>query len=483
MAPAARVVVVGGGIAGLTAAYRLQQIGRATGAEIQVLLLEGSDRLGGKIRTERAGELVIEAGPDSFLSRKPAGIGLAAELGLTSRMIGTQPSGEGTFILRGDHLEPLPEGITMLVPTKLRPLLRSGLLSTRGKLGMALDLIIPPRPGNDDETVGAFIRRRFGDEAFERMAQPLLSGIFAGDADQLSLLATHPQLRDIERRYGSLIRGMLVERKRPPAPLPPGAPDAPFVSFTDGMAELIEALVVALDRVDIRFESPVATLQLTGDGYDVRLMSGEELATDAVILATPAFVTADLVTPLDGEMATLLRQIPYASSATITMAFRRQDVERQGGGRGFVVPHVEDREITAVTWVTSKFAHRAPDDIVLLRAFVGRAGRDWAIELNDDALLQIVRAELERMTGLYAEPLTTSIFRWRRAMPQYVVGHLTRLARIDERLLALPNLYLAGAAYRGVGIPDCIESGNNAALAVAAGLGLLARARPAAAGH
>ena len=291
------------------------------------------------------------------------------------------------------------------------------------------------------------------------------------------------QLRDIERRYGSLIRGMLVERKRPPAPLPPGAPDAPFVSFTNGMAELIEALVVALDRVDIRFESPVAALQLTGDGYDVRLMSGEELATDAVILATPAFVTADLVTPLDGEMATLLRQIPYASSATITMAFRRQDVERQGGGRGFVVPHVEDREITAVTWVTSKFAHRAPDDIVLLRAFVGRAGRDWAIELDDDALLQIVRAELERMTGLYAEPLTTSIFRWRRAMPQYVVGHLTRLARIDERLLALPGLYLAGAAYRGVGIPDCIESGNNAALAVAAGLGLLARARPAAAGH
>jgi protoporphyrinogen/coproporphyrinogen III oxidase len=459
-----RAVVVGGGIAGLAAAYRLQRLATDAGTEVDVTLLEASDRLGGKIQTERGDGLVIEYGPDSFLSYKPAATKLAAALGIEDRVIGTRESGGGTYILRDGRLEPLPEGITMLVPTRLRPLAGSRLLSIRAKLRMAAEVFVPPKQDDADESLASFISRRLGREAFERMAQPLLSGIYAGDAEQLSLAATFPRLRDIEREHGSLVRGMLAQRRARKAGTgapPPKYP--PFVSFETGMADLVDGLLANLERVDVRTGCAVERLSAVSGGYHVHLSGGETIDAGTVLLATPAYASADIIEPLDGSLSALLRRIPYVSTATISLGFRRAQLGRAEIGRGFVIPQVEGCELTAVTWASNKFAGRAPEDLALLRTFVGRAGREEAVELPDDELMALARRELRDILGIEATPEIARIARWRRAMPQYVLGHVERLARIDEHVAGLPGIFLLGAAYRGVGIPDCIEGGNQAA--------------------
>lgn len=471
-----RVVIVGGGISGLAAAYRLTQ--RAGDQRVAVTLVEAEPRLGGKIFTERVDGLVIEAGPDSFLGAKPAAAQLCEALGIGERLIGTRETGGGTYILRGGRLEPLPEGVSGLVPTKLRPLLRSGLLSMRGKLRMALEPFVPARRKGGDESVASFVRRRLGNEAYERMAQPLLSGIYAGDAERMSLLATFPRLRESELRYGSLVRGMLAQRRRTLAPgTSPNAVGArtgetkvrsAFLSLQDGLGELIEALEGALDGVDLRPGVRAVGIERREAGYLVRLEDGARLEADALLLATPAWAAAELLAELAPDLATILREIRYVSTATISLAYRRADVEAlgAGGGRGFVIPSIEHRELTAVTWASNKFAGRAPDELALVRGFVGRAGREEAVDLPDDELIRIVRDELRQIVGLTATPVMSRIYHWRRALPQYELGHLERVAAIDRALEALPRLRLLGAAYRGVGIPDCIQSGYAAADAV-----------------
>ena len=458
-------VIIGGGIAGLAAAWRLQAQRAAEGADYRITLVEASDRLGGKLYTERCDGLTIESGPDSFLSYKPAAIQLARELGIEDRIIGTRDTGDGTFILRDGRLEPLPEGITMLVPTKLKPLAKSRLLSLRGKARMAAEYLVPAREDDEDESIGSFITRRLGREAFEHMAQPLLSGIFAGDADQLSLAATFPRLRDIERKHGGLVRGMLNQRReaRSGNNAAPQSSYPPFVSFAGGMGELTDSLVERLGNVDLRTGAAVERIEQAESGYRLQLAGGEFLEADAVLLATPAYVAADLLELLDGEISAMLRRIPYVSTATISLAFRASDVQGLQAGRGFVIPHVENRELTAVTWASNKFDGRAPGGTALLRTFVGRAGREGAVDLPDDQLLTIVRRELQQILGIETAPIVSRIQRWRRAMPQYVVGHVDRLEQVDQRMQRLRGLALLGAAYRGVGIPDCIESGNRAA--------------------
>ncbi len=464
----AHAVIAGGGISGLTAAYRLRRLARAAGIDLRITLVEADTRLGGKILTEQVDDLIIEAGPDSFLSQKLPAIQLCQELGLSDRLIGTREGGGGTYILREGRLEPLPEGITMLVPTKLRPLISSRLLSTRAKLRMGLDVLIPPRTSSDDESddesVAAFVTRRLGREAFERMAQPLLSGIDAGDANQLSLEATFPRLRQIEREHGSLVRGMLAQRRQRQTTSGGGQRYTPFVSLRAGIGELVDALAAQLEDVDIRLGTAVSGIeQQPSGGYRVRLSDDETLKADVLLLATPADVSAGLLAPVRPDLAALLRSIPYVSSATITLAYRQADVGKLGEGRGFVIPRVENRELTAVTWASNKFPYRAPDGLMLLRAFVGRAGRESAVDLPDDLILRIVREELREILGLTAQPVMSRIYRWHQALPQYVLGHLDRLAEIDRELADLPGLFLLGAAYRGVGIPDCIQSGNQAA--------------------
>jgi oxygen-dependent protoporphyrinogen oxidase len=455
-----RVVIVGGGISGLVAAYRLQQ---ATRADLEITLLEASERLGGKILTDRFDGLTIEGGPDSFLSSKPAALNLCEELGLSERLIGTTESGGGTYILSHGRLEPLPEGITMLVPTRLRPLLRSRLLTLRGKLRMGLDNLIPRRRDEGDESVGHFVRRRLGNEAFERMAQPLLSGIYAGDAEQLSLLATFPRLRDVERRYGSLTRGMLAQRRQARQAAPGGPRRSAFMSLQGGTGELIDTLVATLERVDLRISTNASQVERINGRFAVTTSTGDRIDADALVLATPAYASAELLRPLDPPLADLLDRIPYVSTATITLGYHTADFNQQSAGRGFVIPRVENRELTAVTWATNKFAGRAPDDIALVRGFVGRAGREAVVDLPDDELLTLVRRELREILGIDAEPVVARIYRWRRALPQYNLGHLDLLHQIDDRLTQLPQIALCGSAYRGVGIPDCIQSGQTAA--------------------
>jgi protoporphyrinogen/coproporphyrinogen III oxidase len=464
--PVRHAVVVGGGIAGLAAAWFLQRQRATDGDDFRITLLEASDRPGGKLQTIHQDGLTIEAGPDSFLSYKPAGVQLARDLGIEDRIIGTRDTGGGTFILRDGRLEPLPEGITMLVPTKLKPLMRSRLLSTRGKLRMAAEYFVPQKQDEEDESIGSFITRRLGREAFEHMAQPLLSGIFAGDADRLSLGATFPRLRDIERKHGGLVRGMLAQRREAAAresgpEAPPTYP--PFISFASGMGELADALVERLTEVDLRTGHHAQQVRKKNGRYQVQLSDGEMIDADAVLLATPAYITADLLRVLDGELAAVLRRIRYVSSATISLAYRTPEIESVQEGRGFVIPHVEDRELTAVTWVSNKFDGRAPDGISLLRTFVGRAGREGAVDLPDDALLEIVQRELREILGIDARPAMSWITRWHRAMPQYELGHVDRLAQVDQYVSRHDGLALLGAAFSGVGIPDCIDSGRRAA--------------------
>jgi protoporphyrinogen/coproporphyrinogen III oxidase len=457
------VVIVGGGIAGLSAAWRLQQLRQESSAHYQITLLESSSQLGGKLRTEHVDGLTIESGPDSFLSYKPAGIQFARELGIEDQIIGTRDSGAGTFILRDGQLEPLPEGITMLVPTKLGPLARSRLLSPRGKARMAAEYFVPPKQDDADESIGSFITRRLGREAFEHMAQPLLSGIFAGDADQLSLAATFPRLREIERTHGGLIKGMLEQRRtaaKPDQAEKPAYP--PFVSFAGGMGYLADAVTKRLDAVNLRTNTKATRIGRSEHGYLVYLGS-EIVRADEILLATPADVSADLIGILDGELAALLRRIPYVSSATISLAYRTSDVQGLQAGRGFVIPHVENRELTAVTWASNKFDGRAPAGMSLLRTFVGRAGREDAVGLSDRELLAVVKRELFEILGIEAEPVLHRINRWHRAMPQYVIGHVDRVQQIDHRIQSLPGISLLGAAFHGVGIPDCISSGTNSA--------------------
>ena len=460
----ARVVIIGGGISGIVAAYQLLRASGAAGGNLQITLLEASERLGGKILTERFDGLTIEGGPDSFLSSKPAALRLCEELGLANEVIGTTESGGGTYILRNGRLEPLPEGITMLVPTRLRPLLRSRLLSPLGKLRMGLDLFIRPRRSSADESVGHFVRRRLGREAFEQMAQPLLSGIYAGDAEQLSLLATFPRLRETELRYGSLTRGMLAQRRQAKTAQPAGPRRTAFISLNHGVGELIDALVAALPGVALRPATTAIAVERRPDGvYLVSTSNGERFEADGLIFATPAYVTAELLAPLDPDLADLLRRIPYVSTATVTLGYRTTDFEQQSAGRGFVIPKIEDRELTAVTWATNKFAGRAPEDIALVRAFVGRAGREAAVALPDDELLTLVRRELREILQIDDAPVVSRIYRWHRALPQYVLGHTERLSQIEARVARMSGIQLSGSAYRGVGIPDCIESGQHAA--------------------
>jgi oxygen-dependent protoporphyrinogen oxidase len=463
-----RAVIVGGGIAGLAAAYRLTRLEPATA----ITLIERDTRLGGKIATDRVDGFVIEGGPDTFLSYKPRGLGLCRELGLEERLHGTNSRLRRSYVARGDRLYELPEGLSGLIPSRFGPMARSGLISPWGKLRMGLDYFIPPRSADGDESVAAFVERRLGREAYDHLVEPLLSGIYAGDGAQLSLAATFPQLRQTELASGGLIKGMLAARRKPaPAAAPAGAAGGKawpaFVTPTTGLAEIVEALEARLAGIEILRGRSVARVDPSPNGYTVRLADGEAREAEVVILATPAFVTADLLAGLDAPLAAALCAIPYASTATVSVAYPLADVPRPLDGSGYLIPLAERRPILACTFTSSKFPHRAPEGYALIRAFIGRAGQAELVEHDEAELVALVRDELRRMLGITAAPLLQRVFRWPQAMPQYTLGHLERLATIEQRLKGLPGLFVAGNAYRGIGIPDCIASGEAAAQAAA----------------
>ena len=446
-----RVAVIGGGIAGLAAARRLESVA----PDIEVLLVERDDALGGKLRTEHVDGFVIEAAADSFLSRKERGVGLVEELGLGAELIARRPENHRTFVRRGDELYPLPEGLTAMIPSNLEALERSVLLSSEGKLRFASEVEVPPATGDEDESVASFVSRRFGREAYETLVEPLMTGIYGGDGEQLSLRATFPQLRVLELEHGSILRGLS-------APLPSDRP--PFLSLRAGMGSLVSALVKGLQSTEIRLRRGAVRVAHAATGYEVELDDGERLDVDGVVVATPAFVTAELLADLDAELAAAHAAIPYSSSVVVTFAFSADHVHLTDG-YGYVVPRVEGTDVLACTWTSQKWDGRAPHGTVLIRVYAGRfGGRDLTIE-PDEELVVLARTEVGRV-GIAGEPVLTRIQRWPLGMPQYVLGHPERLGQIDAALAEHPGLAVAGAAYRGVGIPDCIRSGESAAESV-----------------
>ncbi|HSF81974.1 MAG TPA: protoporphyrinogen oxidase [Anaerolineales bacterium] len=468
------LIIIGGGIAGLAAAYYVRK--QARGA-LKITLLEQADYWGGKLVTERVkfgeGRFVIEGGPDTFVVTKPWGVKLCKELGIAERLKGTNPETKKTYILKNGELHELPGGLTMMIPTEFGPMIRTGLLSWLAKIRMGLDFLLPPASVNGDETLGAFVTRRLGRAAYENLIEPLMSGIYAGDGDQLSLQATFPYLRDLELEHGGLVKGALAlrrERMRKArangsSPSPTPGSRSIFLTPMTGLAEIVEALIHQLEScgVDLRLRTTVQKVIQEANRYSVRLAKGEALTADQVILATPSFVTADLVSDFAPDLAVELRSIDYVSTATVTLAYRESDLPRPLDGYGYVIPRREGRKALACTWTSTKFPHRAPEGFALLRVFIGRAGQEGEIAWDESALLRFAQEELRLTLDITAKPLLWRNFTWEKAMPQYNLGHPERLERIERRLAAYPGLALAGNAYQGIGIPDCIHSGELAA--------------------
>ena len=457
------VVIVGGGITALAAAYRLQT--EAQGQPLAITVLEQTERLGGKIRTEQRDGFTLELGPDIFLARKPRGIELCREVGLETQIRDTNRVQRGSYIQKKDALYRLPEGLSGLIPTRLGPMLRTPLLSPWGKLRLATDWLRPARRDEADESVAAFITRRLGREAYVNLVEPLLGGIYGGDGNALSLQATLPQLRALERRYGSLVRGLLKEQA---ARSEEASAQSAFVTLEGGMETLITRLAAQLPGVDIRLSRPVRAINRLGVGYAVHTDAAPPLRADAVLVTTPAHRAAGLLAPLDGGLADELGASPPGSTITLSMAFRAADVPHPLDAYGYIIPRAEGKPVLACTWSSTKIPGRAPDGMVLLRLFLGRSDADAVFQQDEEALVAMARAELQTMLGITAWPLFHRLHRWHRAMPQYVLGHSERLTRIAQRLAVHPGLFLAGAAYRGVGIPDCILDGERAAEQAAA---------------
>lgn len=449
-----RIVVVGGGISGLAAAHRLLELGQTN-----VTLIEASGRLGGTIQTENRDGFLIERGPDSFISEKPEALELAKRLGLESQLIQTNEKYRRSFIVRNRRLRPVPEGFQLLAPSRMWPFLTSDIFSVAGKMRMAADLFVPRKGtnGTQDESLASFVRRRLGQEALERMAQPMVGGIYTADPETLSLRATLPRFLEMERKHRSLILAMLRQGQAQKGGTS-GARYSLFLSFDRGMQVLVDAL--AQVNADIRLNTRAERLKLDGRTWTITTNTGEQIEADAVCLAVPAYLAASL---LDGHLAEKLTQIKYASTATINFAYKRSDIGHPLNGFGFVVPFIEKRSLLACTFSSVKFSGRAPENHVLLRAFAGGALQPETFALDESTMAARVETDLRELLGITSKPLFTEVAKWERSMPQYEVGHLDRIAEIENEVNKLPGLALAGNSYRGAGIPDCIRSGQTAA--------------------
>ncbi|MDZ4699406.1 MAG: protoporphyrinogen oxidase [Rhodothermales bacterium] len=462
------VAVIGAGISGLAAAYALERSASGLGMDLRVMVFDSAPEVGGKIDTVYRDGFTIERGPDIFLARKPEGIRLCEAIGLGSEIIGTNtdPGRMGSRIYFKGSFYPLPEGLSGLVPARLGPLARSPLLSPAGKMRAALDYVLPARYGDDDESVGAFITRRLGQEAFSRLVDPLLGGIYGGDGDAISLMATFPQLRRLERIHGGILRGLQA------APAVEPAATTPFVSLAGGMRRLPQAVAAALSEV--RTGIRVAGISRKGAGYTLELEGARAVTCDAFIAATPSFVSANLLRPWAPEIAQRLDTIPYGSMDAVFLAYDRVDVDHPLDAYGYITPRSEGRAVRACTWMSTKLPDRAPAGRVLLRMFINgastgssnasnSASNSASTDPQDDRLVRIAVSEARDVLGITAAPLFHVVQRWSSSMPHYAVGHVDRVAGIDIGLRRHPGCFLAGAAYRGVGIPDCIRDGERAA--------------------
>lgn len=476
-----KVIVIGGGVAGLGAAYKVRRAAEA-GADVDVVLLEKDDRVGGKLATEIIdegdGRYVVDGGSDAFLSAKPAVARMAGLLGITDEIVPSCDENKKTLIVKGRRLIEMPDGIMMFAPTKILPMATTPLYSLAAKIRMGLDLFIPKKEEwaegetaqQHDETLEEFVVRRMGRECLDRLAEPLVGGVHASDPSKMSLAATFPNLLEMEQKHGSLVRGFLAQRKqieemKKKYPAKPGAkPKTFFASFHDGMATLPVKMAEAVGSERIRTGVTVTAVSRAGDEWQVTLDSGETITGDALIVATEVWAAKTLVEGVDTELAGLLGTIPCSSSATVPMAFRAQDCPFDTKWFGFLSPLVENRPLLAVTLSSSKWPDRAPQDTVLLRGFVGGPRNQEILKGSDAELIETVRTQLVELLGIRsdAQPVFARVYRWNLGMPQYTMGHLDRVDEIERIVSETPGFGLAGGAYRGVGIPNCIESGERA---------------------
>jgi oxygen-dependent protoporphyrinogen oxidase len=448
------IIIIGGGISGLAAAHRLSE------QQVRVTLLEASPRLGGTIQTEHRDGFLLERGPDSFISEKPQALELAKRLGLESRLVQTNEQFRRSFIVRDGRLRAVPEGFQLLAPSRLWPFITSDIFSVAGKARMAADLLLPRKSTNGDESLASFVRRRLGTEALERMAQPMVGGIYTADPETLSLRATLPRFLEMEREHRSLILAMLRQGRAQKVGTS-GARYSLFLTFDQGMQVLVDALAQQV-KADIRLNTRVVRLKHDGSGWTITTSKGV-INADAICVALPAYLAASLLDNVNERLADKLRQIKYASTATINFGYRRAAITHPLNGFGFVVPFVEKRSLIACTFSSVKFSGRAPEGHVLLRAFAGGALQPEIFALDEGEMRVRVESDLRELLGITEEPLFVEVAKWKDSMPQYEVGHLEQVNAIEKLVGEIPGLTLAGNAYRGAGIPDCIRSGERAA--------------------
>lgn len=456
-----RIAIIGGGISGLSAAVTLERA-RAGGAPVQYHIFEAAPRLGGVLLTEHVDGCVVEGGPDSFLTEKSWGLDFVRSIGLGDQLINSNDADRKTYILVKGRLEPIPDGLMFMVPTKIAPILTTRLFSLPAKIRMAVEYFRKPQVSGKDETVAEMVERHFGPEMVDRLADPLLAGVYGGEAAQLSAPAVLPRFVDMEKKYGSLSRAMLAARKQvfanantKPRPL--------FTSLKNGMRQLVDTIEPMLAPGAASTGKPVVGLTRSSDRWLLASMQGAPDEFDAVILALPASAASVLLGNVAPQLAGELGQIRYSSSVTVNLGYSRADLRKLPPGFGFLVPRSENRRMLACTFVHVKFPHRAPDDKGILRCFIGGARDESVLDLSDQDLIEMVRRNLAEILSLTAEPRFARVYRWRRAMAQYTTGHLDRVRRIKELQSSSPGLYLAGNAYQGIGVPDCIASGESAA--------------------
>jgi oxygen-dependent protoporphyrinogen oxidase len=457
------VAIIGGGIAGLATAYFLQQAAREPDQPLSITLIESGPAFGGKITSSHESGFVIEGGPDSFLTHKPAALKLCRELGLEDEFVGINQAARQVFVWSQGRLRPMPPGVMLSVPTKIGPFLRSSLISWPGKLRMGLEMFIPGRSDAADESLAHFVRRRLGREALEKIAEPMMASIHAANADRLSIQGAFPHLRELEQTHGSLIRGMRAQQRNAD---PPRAAIPAFITLRGGLQRLVDRLVERLQSQRLILNRPVSDIAFADGQYVIRCAGEPAIQADRLVLATPAYVSAELVRGADPALAAALAVIDYVSTATVSLGFRRAEFGHPLDGFGFVVPKQERRSLLACTWTSTKFTQRAPAECVLLRAFIGGADAEPLIAQDDQGLVALVRTELKAMMGIDAAPVFSKVFRWPRANPQYEVGHHERIAAIERQLEQRPGLHLAGSAYHGSGIPNCIDDGRRVAAAI-----------------
>lgn len=460
-----KIAIIGAGVSGLAAATAVERANRA-GGDVQFTLFERSDRLGGVMVTERIDDCLVEAGPDSFLSEKTYGADFCRTFGLGDQIIGSNDDERKTYIVVKNRMIPIPDGLMFMVPTKILPTITTRLFTWGTKIKMGLEIFSRPPGDTGDETVGDLVRRHYGQEVVERLADPLLSGVYGGDADNLSVRAVLPRFAEMERNYGSLSRGMLVARQKMAQMTkkmgPNYKPRPLFSSLKDGMQQVVDAVADLLPKDRVRLNTEVKSVSRDSGGWTLTI-DGQSQRFDGLVIATPSHAAARLLGSIHANLSEDLSGVPYSSSVTVALIYDRASLAHMPPGFGFLVPKTENRRIRALTFVHNKFPHRAPADKGIVRVFLGGTADEGVLQLDDAEILRTVYRELRELLNLDAKPRVERVYRWNKSMAQYSPGHIDRVAKIKQAVASMSGLALAGNAYQGIGVPDCIASGLAAA--------------------